>query len=58
MEALLNFSQNLLIHQWSLFFKVLAILILFLLINIYIYDRFVQRSNQLLINYPVIGRMH
>jgi len=57
MEALLNFSQNVLIHQWSLFFKVVAILILFLLVNIYIYDRFVQRTNQLLINYPVIGRM-
>jgi len=57
MEALLNFSQHLLMHQWSLFFKVVAILILFLLVNIYIYDRFVQRTNQLLINYPIIGRM-
>jgi glutamate synthase domain-containing protein 2 len=57
MEELLHFSQHLLIHQWSLFFKVTAILILFILLNIYIYDRFIQRTNQLLINYPVIGRM-
>jgi len=57
MEELLNFSQHILTHQWNLFFKVLAILIIFILINIYIYDRFVQRTNQLLINYPVIGRM-
>ena len=57
MEALLNFSQHLLIHQWNLFFKVVALLILFIIVNIYIYDRFVQRTNQLLINYPVIGRM-
>ena len=57
MEELLHFSQHLLIHQWSLFFKVTAILILFILLNVYIYDRFVQRTNQLLINYPVIGRM-
>ena len=57
MEELLNFSQHLLTHQWNLFFKVLAILILLILVNIYIYDRFVQRTNQLLINYPVIGRM-
>jgi glutamate synthase domain-containing protein 2 len=57
MEELLNFSQHLLTHQWNLFFKVVAILILLILVNIYIYDRFVQRTNQLLINYPVIGRM-
>lgn len=30
---------------------------LFFLINLYVYDRFVQRRHQLLINYPVIGRM-
>ena len=30
---------------------------LFFLINLYIYDRFIQRRHQLLINYPVIGRM-
>lgn len=38
-------------------FKVASILLLFILINLYIYDRFIQRTNQVLINYPVIGRM-
>ncbi len=32
-------------------------LIVFFFINLYIYDRFVQRKHQLLINYPIIGRM-
>ncbi len=32
-------------------------LALFLLINLFIYDRYIQRRHQLLINYPVIGRM-
>jgi glutamate synthase domain-containing protein 2 len=57
MEALLNFSQHLISHQWNLFFKVFAILLILILVNIYIYDRFIQRTNQLLINYPLIGRM-
>lgn len=57
MEELVNFSQHILTHQWSLFFKVASILLLFILINLYIYDRFIQRTNQVLINYPVIGRM-
>jgi glutamate synthase domain-containing protein 2 len=30
---------------------------LFVLINLFVYDRFIQRRHQLLINYPVIGRM-
>jgi glutamate synthase domain-containing protein 2 len=57
MEALLNFSQHLISHQWNLFFKVFAILLILILVNIYIYDRFIQRTNQLLINYPLIGRI-
>ncbi len=32
-------------------------IIVLLLVNLYIYDRFVQRKHQLLINYPVVGRM-
>ncbi len=31
--------------------------IIFFFVNLYIYDRFVQRKHQLLINYPIIGRM-
>ena len=30
---------------------------LFILINMIIYDKFIQRKHQLLINYPVIGRL-
>lgn len=36
---------------------IIAGVIVLLLINQYIYDRYVQRKHQLLINYPVIGRM-
>jgi len=32
-------------------------LLLFLIINVIIYDKYVQRKHQLLINYPLIGRM-
>ena len=39
------------------FIEFILIGLVFLLINLYIYDRFVQRKHQLLINYPVIGRM-
>jgi glutamate synthase domain-containing protein 2 len=35
----------------------LVIIILLLLINQYIYDKYVQRKHQLLINYPILGRM-
>ena len=57
MQELLTFSHKLFSHEWSLFFKIIAIIVLFLMIATFIYDRFVQRNNQLLINYPLIGRM-
>ncbi len=38
------------------FVEVLLVLSIFGLVNLYIYDRFVQRKHQLLINYPIIGR--
>ncbi len=47
----------LLASDWSVLLKLLFVVILVVLINIAIYDRFVQRKNQLLINYPLIGRM-
>jgi len=56
-EALIAFSNNLLIYHWSYFFKIISIIVLFILVNIFIYDRFIQRNNQVLINYPLIGRM-
>ncbi len=43
--------------DWFVLFKLLAIILLIVLIAIYIYDRFIQRKNQLLINYPLVGRM-
>ena len=43
--------------DWSLLLKVMAVVILLVLIGMFIYDRFIQRKNQLLINYPLIGRM-
>jgi len=44
-------------HYTILFLEYGFFLILFLLINLFVYDRFIQRRHQLLINYPVIGRM-
>jgi len=32
-------------------------IVLFILVNMIIYDKYIQRKHQLLINYPVIGRM-
>ena len=43
--------------DWGALFKVLMVVILLVLIAMFIYDRFVQRKNQLLINFPLIGRM-
>ncbi|CAA6803474.1 MAG: Ferredoxin-dependent glutamate synthase (EC [uncultured Sulfurovum sp.] len=43
--------------DWSLLTKVLTTVLLLVLFALFIYDRFVQRNNQLLINYPLIGRL-
>lgn len=50
-----NFS--LFAADWSILLKVILLVLLLVLIAIFIYDRFIQRKNQLLINYPLIGRM-
>lgn len=57
MEELLNFTQHFLTYDWSQFFKIMVLILLIVLVNMFIYDRFVQRNNQVLINYPLIGRM-
>lgn len=44
-------------HYFFLFMEYGFYLGLFLLVNLYVYDRFIQRRHQLLINYPLIGRM-
>ena len=56
-------EENLLVYfplftsDWSVLVKLLLTVLLIVFIAIAIYDRFIQRKNQLLINYPLIGRM-
>ena len=46
------------LENWLLFsIEIISYLSILILINLYIYDKYVQRRHQLLINYPVIGRM-
>ena len=44
-------------HYFILFLEYGFYLGLFFLFNLFIYDKYMQRHHQLLINYPVIGRM-
>jgi len=44
-------------HYFILFLEYGLYLGLFFLFNLFIYDKYIQRHHQLLINYPVIGRM-
>ncbi|TKI68477.1 FMN-binding glutamate synthase family protein [Sulfurimonas crateris] len=60
MEALLDFKDAVSQFRFPLlFFLLQASLIVFAIISLvlFIYDRFIQREDQLLINYPLIGRM-
>lgn len=60
MEALVNFTKGVgdLHFPILLFlFKSFLILFLFIAIVLFIYDKYIQRHDQLLINYPLIGRM-
>ena len=43
--------------DWSVLVKLLITILLIVMILVAIYDRFIQRKNQLLINFPLIGRM-
>jgi len=59
-EAFKNFTSNLGSYDFPmLMFLLKAFFVLFVVISIIllIYDRFIQRENQLLINYPLIGRL-
>lgn len=47
----------LLAADWSILIKILLIVLFIVFVSMYIYDRFIQRKNQLLINYPLIGRL-
>ncbi|MCO4846032.1 MAG: FMN-binding glutamate synthase family protein [Sulfurovum sp.] len=56
-------EENLLVYfplfasDWSILVKLLLTVLFIVLISVAIYDRFIQRKNQLLINYPLIGRL-
>ena len=43
--------------DWTILLKLTLILLLAILIAVALYDRYIQRHNQLLINYPLIGRL-
>jgi len=52
--------EDLLHGSWDLFIDFIEFFILagiFILVHMFIYDKYVQRKHALLINYPVIGRM-
>ncbi len=60
MEALVHFTHKIgEMHFPILMFMMKALVALFVLISIvlFIYDKYIQRENQLLINYPLIGRL-
>ena len=60
MEALVHFTHEIgELHFPILMFFMQAFIALFVIVSIvlFIYDRYIQRDNQLLINYPLIGRM-
>ena len=60
MEALLSFTNNIGSYNFPILmflFKAFMIVFAFLALFTLIYDRFIQREDQLLINYPLIGRM-
>jgi glutamate synthase domain-containing protein 2 len=43
--------------DWSVFFKLMLLALVIVMVAVFIYDRFIQRKNQLLINYPLVGRL-
>ncbi|WP_373031882.1 glutamate synthase-related protein [Sulfurovum sp.] len=43
--------------DWGVLVKLLLTVLLIVMIAVAIYDRFIQRKNQLLVNYPLIGRL-
>ena len=60
MEALVHFTHEIgEMHFPILMFLLKAIIAVFVLISIvlFLYDKYIQRENQLLINYPLIGRL-
>lgn len=54
-----SFFQNfdILNADWSLLIKLFILSIILIMLATAVYDRFIQRNNQVLINYPLIGRL-
>ena len=57
MNSTLFENFDLLNADWSILLKLFFIVITVILLAVAGYDRFLKRENQLLINYPLIGRM-
>ncbi len=60
MEALFKFTNEVgKFHFPILMFLLQAFIVVFVVISIilFVYDKYIQRENQLLINYPLIGRL-
>jgi glutamate synthase domain-containing protein 2 len=60
MEALLKFTHKIGEYNFPIImFLLQASLVIFIIISIvlFIYDKYIQREDQLLINYPLIGRL-
>ncbi len=60
MEALLRFTNKIGEYDFPILtflFNAFGVLFLVISIILFIYDRYIQRENQLLINYPLIGRL-
>lgn len=60
MEALFQFTSNFTGYKFPIFIFLLqasVILFIFIAVVLFLYDKFIQREDQLLINYPLIGRM-
>jgi len=57
MNNVLFENFDILTADWSILFKLTAVILFIILLAVAGYDRYVQRENQLLINYPLIGRM-
>ena len=55
-ETMLSYF-SVLSSDWSILGELLVGVLAIVMLYVAIYDRFIQRKNQLLINYPLIGRM-
>lgn len=45
------------LNQFFLYIEIIILIILVIVLAWYVYDKYVQREHQLLVNYPIIGRL-